>query len=158
MCFSFYSNHFEEHLSFHTWLNYSVSAMATRTKIRRNPNAGITTGFYSERNQAARARRRALPPGFGGPPKADGNASAEDGGELDQDDVKMGKQPERPNLPFSKSYVGLLPPPTGPHKRPPRKTWPTPAVPITWPNDPNIPEDWTCEELDLDPEYVSPAR
>jgi hypothetical protein len=25
-------------------------------------------------------------------------------------------------------------------------------VPITWPNDPNIPEDWTCEELDLDPD------
>lgn len=135
-----------------------MSTIVTCKKLRRNANAGIREGFYSEKNQAARARRRAFPTGFGKPLKADGNASSGDGLKRGPHEVGMVDLPLRPIWPVDKSYVGLLQPPTGPRERPPRKTWPTPAVPIRWPNDPNIPEDWTCEELDLDPEYVSPAK
>jgi hypothetical protein len=70
----------------------------------------------------------------------------------------MVKQPLPPNLPATQFYVELLGPPPEHPKRPQRKTWLTPAVPITWPNDPRIPESWTFEEQDLDPEYVFPAR
>lgn len=62
-----------------------------------------------------------------------------------------------PTLPLTQSYVDALEKmrPEAP-QRPPRQTWPTPETPITWPNDPDIPKDWTSAEIDLDPAYVSP--
>ncbi|EPS32544.1 hypothetical protein PDE_07504 [Penicillium oxalicum 114-2] len=62
------------------------------------------------------------------------------------------RYPPRPTLPLSQSYADFKewqPPPPPP--RPAKKTWPTPAEPITQPNDPAIPVGWTCEDPDLDP-------
>jgi hypothetical protein len=120
--------------------------------LRRSPrtSAEKPTGFYNEVNQAGERRRLESPTGYRGSQHGDDDEEGYEGGSIDRIEILPW-----PTRPFNQSYVAdlqLIRP--KPVPRPPRKMWPTPAVPITWPNDPNIPEDWTCEEHDLDTEYV----
>ena len=123
--------------------------IAPRRPVRRSPrnSAGKPAGFYNERFLASLQNSLQSPTESTRSRRAHGGGA---GQRRSRGETDIVEEPW-PTLPFTQSYVGLIEAPTPP-ERPPRQRWPTPAETITWPNDPDIPAGWHCEEVDLDPE------